>query len=62
MKFWLWFNQYEGKCAQFYARADGTMTVEPCDQREEMHRFMRGELIISQQEAEPATDHSDSDG
>ncbi|HEY9801322.1 MAG TPA: hypothetical protein V6D25_13265 [Leptolyngbyaceae cyanobacterium] len=41
-------NQYEGKlCAQFYARADGTMTVEACDQQGD-HPLIRGGLEISQ--------------
>lgn len=39
-------NQHEGKlCAQFYARADGTMTLEPCD--EERNQISRGGLFIS---------------
>jgi hypothetical protein len=41
-------NQYEGKlCAQFYARADGTMTMEACDQQGN-NRLIRGGLEISQ--------------
>jgi hypothetical protein len=57
-------NQHEGKlCAQFYARSDGTMTVESCDQSGERNRFIRGGLIISQKpEVEPTTEMIDSDG
>lgn len=43
-------NQHEGKlCAQFYARVDGTMIVEPCNERKEEHHFIRGRIIVSQQ-------------
>lgn len=39
-------NQYEGKlCAQFYARPDGTMTVEPCGQRG-ASRLARGRVVV----------------
>ncbi|WP_319420142.1 hypothetical protein [Pleurocapsa sp. FMAR1] len=57
-------NQHEGKlCAQFYARADGTMTVEPCHQSGEGDRFIRGGLIISRQaEVGSATSMNASDG
>lgn len=43
-------NEYEGKlCAQFYARSDGTMTVESCNQSGEGHHLIRGRLITSPQ-------------
>ena len=55
-------NCYEGRlCAQFYARADGTMTVESCDQSPEGHRLIRGGLIVSRQaelESETTIDSS----
>ncbi|MGV0028944.1 hypothetical protein [Phormidesmis priestleyi] len=36
-------NAHEGKlCAQFYARSDGTMTLEVCDDQGEPHRLDRG--------------------
>ncbi|QYO61928.1 hypothetical protein [Leptolyngbya sp. 7M] len=40
-------NQHEGKlCAQFYARADGTMTVKPCNETREEHRVIRGRVSV----------------
>ncbi|HEY9646669.1 MAG TPA: hypothetical protein V6C88_09880 [Chroococcidiopsis sp.] len=39
-------NQREGRlCAQFYAREDGTMTVNPCSG--ESNELMRGGLVVS---------------
>ncbi len=47
-------NQHEGKlCAQFYARPDGTMTVEACDRSGENHKFERGGLVIRPHDLAP---------
>ena len=35
-------------CAQFYARKDGTMTLEPCAQRETS--MLRGRVLIKERE------------
>jgi hypothetical protein len=40
---------HEGRlCAQFYARADGTMTLEDCDRQEQA--LLRGRLVIQPRE------------
>jgi hypothetical protein len=53
-------NQHEGKlCAQFYARSDGTMTMESCDG----NHLIRGGSIVSQKpEVEQTTALIDSGG
>lgn len=41
-------NQHEGRlCAQFYARADGTMTTTSCAEIEDQRYLQRGGLVIS---------------
>jgi hypothetical protein len=56
-------NQHEGKlCAQFYARSDGTMTMESCD-GDHWNHLIRGGLIVSQKpEAEQPPAMIDIDG
>jgi hypothetical protein len=56
-------NQHEGKlCAQFYARPDGTMTIEPCEQSVGDPKLERGGLIIRPHDLTPLPpDHASGD-
>ena len=54
-------NQHEGKlCAQFYARSDGTMTIEHCDDRDKDIRMARGGLGMTRLTSLPP-DHPSRD-
>lgn len=47
-------NQHEGQlCAQFYARPDGTMTVEPCGHSGKESELERGGLIVRPSNSSP---------
>lgn len=41
-------NLHEGKiCAQFYARADGTMTMAFCQERQKDYGMIRGRIVVT---------------
>ncbi|MBO3459882.1 hypothetical protein G7B40_030240 [Aetokthonos hydrillicola Thurmond2011] len=44
-------NLHEEKlCAQLYARADGTMTMEPCREKQEDNNIVRGRIRVTNKE------------